>query len=45
MMMNQMMAGASSHAWIMGSADIVVAVLVVLSIAALVKYHFFTGSR
>ena len=40
-----MMEDATSHAWIMGSAGVVVAVLVVLSIAALVKYLFFTGSR
>lgn len=43
-MMNGMM-DCGSGMWVMGLAGILVLVLLILGIAALVKYLFFTGRR
>ena len=44
-MMNNMMDGGMMGGWFMGGFGGLITVLLILSIAALVKYLFFTGQR
>lgn len=44
-MMNNMMDGVGMGGWFMGGFGILIVLLLILGMAALIKYLFFTGRR